>query len=122
MRSPEKVGMNVNGKRMDLEHFLLEVIERPLPKEPTHFVVAEILNTDLSVKRVTIYFNPSDTWEDGRNFYAGTPESVGTAIGDNLYFLNIDPNTLAYKYWIVEIKSNSVVHKGNTYTLTKCNI
>lgn len=122
MRAPDKVGMTVNGKRMDLEHFLMEVVERPLPKEPTHYVVAEILNTDLSIKRVTIYFNPADTWQGNRNFEAGTPESVGTAIGDNMVFLNTDTNTLAYKYWIVEINSNMVIHKGPTFTLTKCNI
>jgi hypothetical protein len=122
MKAPQKKGMTVNGKRMDLEHFLLEVIDRPMPKEPTHYVLVDVLNTDLSIKRVTIYFNPTDTWKGNCNFNELGPESVGTVIGDGLTFLNRDPNTLAYKYWIIEIMSNSVVHNGWTYSCTKCNV
>lgn len=120
--APDKIGMTVNGKRMCLEHFLLNVVDRPLPKEPTHYVVAEILNTDLSIKRITIYFNPADTWKGNPSFAANSPEGVGAAIGDGLVFLNNDPNTLAYKYWIIEIATTAVVHNGTTYSLTKCNL
>ena len=115
--------MTVNGKRMDLETFLLDVVERPLPNEPTHYVVADVLNTDLSVKRVTVYFNPQDTWKGNYNYGEHTPESVGLAIGDSLSFLNADPNTLAYKFHVVEVATNKVVlNPRSIYTLTKCEL
>lgn len=123
MKRTQKVGMVVNGKATDLENYLLNIIERPLPKPPTHYVVAEVLNTDLSIKRVTIYFNPDDTWKSSVvGFGENNPKAVGCTIGNGLQFLNNDPNTLAYQYWIVEVKTNKVVHNGTSYKLTKCEI
>lgn len=119
MKAPEKRGMKVDGRMTDMENFLLSHAERPLPKAPTHYVVADVLNTDLSVKRVTIYFNPSDRW---KSVY-GLPENakgIGAAIGDGLAFLGSDPNTLAYKFWVVSIATDTVVHTGCTYSLNKC--
>jgi len=130
MKAPDKVGMTVNGKRMDLENFLFNVADRPMPKEPTHYVMADVLNTDLSIKRVTVYFNPADTWEGNANFYEwkgdsglydNTPQSVGLAIVEHLAFIDRDPNTLAYKTYVVEISSNKVVHEFLTRNFSKCN-
>lgn len=112
MRS-KPISINVGSKRMALHNFLLEMPERPIPKEPTHYIVVDILNKDLSIKRVTIYFNPLDTWTnpDG-NFGQNNPAAVGALIGDNLSFLGRDPNTTAYVFWILEIATNTVVSKG----------
>jgi len=119
-QAPIKTGLSINGQQMDLESFFLNVIERPLPKEPTHYVVAEVLNTDLSIKRVTVYFNPLDTWKGDSCFFDNTPKAVGKAIGSQLHFINSDPNTLAYKYWVIEILTNNMVYEGSTYSCTKC--
>ncbi len=121
--APFKTGMTVNGKRMDLEHFLLDVAVKPLPKEPTHYIVAEVLNTDLSIKRISIYFNPLDTWKGANNWHPNTPQSVGMGIGEHLRFLDVDPNTLAYKFWVIEVASNMVVHGPvGMYSCTKCQL
>jgi hypothetical protein len=82
--------------------------------------LVDVLNTDLSVKRITIYFNPSDTWKGDYAFFDHTPQSVGMGIGDKLHFLNADPNTLAYKYWVIEIATGNMVHDGKMYLCTKC--
>ena len=116
----QKSGLKVNGKVIGLENYLLNEIDRPLPKPPTHYVVADVINTDLSIKRITVYFNPADTWADCDCFENNSPKGVGKLIGSGLQFLNTDPNTLAYKYWITEIATNKVIHKGSTYSLTKC--
>jgi hypothetical protein len=120
MKAPEKKGMWVEGKPMDLENYILNVLERPLPQPPTHYVLVDILITDLSVKRVTIYYNPKDTWSERCGY--PTAQSVAKSIGDGLYFLNRDPNTLAYKFWALEVATNNVIYKGSTYSCTKCSI
>jgi len=120
MKAPVKKGIQANGRAWSIETYMLDGIDRPIPPAPTHYVVAEVLNTDLSVKRVTIYFNPSDTWK-GDSFYDdNTPKGVGLAIGDGLLFLNRDPNTLAYKIWVSEIATGELIVKGHTYLCTKC--
>ena len=119
MIAPERVGMTVNGQRMGFENYLLNVAEKPLPKAPTHYVLAEVLNTDLSVKRITVYFNPEDTWRNntiGGNYTHG----VGEDICEGLAFLGRDPNTLAYKTYVVEIATNEVVQKGFMFNCSKC--
>lgn len=120
MIKPHKTGMTIDGKRMDLEYYLLNVAERPIPAAPTHYIVAEVINTDLSVKRVTIYFNPADTWKGNSAFKPNSPESIGLAISDGLAFLRYDPNTLAYQCWVMEISTDKVVLKSSTHSLTKC--
>ncbi|MDP9076273.1 MAG: hypothetical protein M3O71_02520 [Bacteroidota bacterium] len=117
--APQKTGMTVDGQRMDLENYLLNVVDRPLPKAPTHYVLAEVLNTDLSIKRVTIYFNPADTWT-ATSGLDNSPVGIGIAICNGLSFLGRDPNTLAYKTYIVEVASNEVVQNGFTYNCSKC--
>ncbi len=121
MKAPLKKGMRIDGQVMDLEHFLLNHSDRPIPPPPTHYVVVEVLNTDLSIKRVAIYFNPDDTWQPHYGgFGENNPKAVGMNIGNGLAFLSKDPNTLAYKFWIMSVDGNQIVHKGSTKLLTKC--
>jgi len=122
MRAPEKKWTTINGRGMGLEHIIMDTLEKPLPKSPTHYVLAEVLNTDLSVKRVTIYFNPEDTWMCKSHFDEGDPKGIGMAIGDGLMFLDRDPNTLYYTYYIVEIATNDVILKGISYMCNKCEL
>ena len=123
MKAPQKTGFKVNGKLTSLENYFLNVIDRPLPKPPTHYVVAEVLNTDLSIKRVTIYFNPGDNWKGSCSYEQNSAQGVGLAIGEGLVFLNLDPNTLAYKFWIIEIATGEKIWDSNSiYLCTKCEL
>lgn len=99
--------------QIGIERFFLENPGRPLPKTPTHMVVADILNNDLSIKRITVYFNPEDHWIDPSwKFGQNNPKAVGSLIGSSLSFISKDEAAQAYKYWIVEIKTNEVVEKS----------
>jgi hypothetical protein len=104
-----------------IDSYLLDCVERPLPPEPTHYVVAEVLNTDLSIKRVTVYYNANDTWQGCTRIPKG-PESIGMEISEWLIFLNRDPNTLAYKVWVMDIKTNEQILSGRTYLCTRCEL
>lgn len=110
------IAINIAGKMVPLCRYLLELPDRPVPKAPTHYVMVDILNKDLSIKRITIYFNPTDTWENPeQQWESDKPRWIGNLIGDHLGFLGPDPNTLAYTYWVIEIAANSIVYKGNMY-------
>jgi hypothetical protein len=113
------IAIKVDGKPSELYSYLLNKANRPLPKEPTHYIIADVVSKDLSIKRVSIYFNPDDTWTnvEKRSFENDKPRCIGYLIGDNLRFIDTDPNTVAYTYWIVELASNKVLHKGLTYNL-----
>src|SRR5260221_7021615 len=115
MRS-KPISVTVNGVSMCLNTYLLQMPNRLLPKSPTHYLVVDILNKDLSIKRVTIYFNPLDPWTNpSSNFAQNTSKSVGLFIGENLSFLGRDPNTTAYPFWVMEVASNTLVHSGHMY-------
>jgi len=116
-RAPDKTA--VPGTNMSLENFLFNM-EHPIPPPPTHYVLAEILNTDLSIKRVTVYFNPADTW-NGVECGFNTPERVGRDIASKLHFLNSDANTLCYRTYVIEISTNKIIAKGHTISCCKCN-
>lgn len=122
MKAPQKTGLKADGRPWMLESYLLECIERPVPPAPTHYVVAEVLNTDLSIKRVTIYFNSEDTWKGNYCYEENSPKGIGLEIGNGLVFLNRDPNTLAYKCWVVEIATGQQIVNGHTYFCTKCEL
>ncbi|MBS1528045.1 MAG: hypothetical protein JST19_20530 [Bacteroidetes bacterium] len=101
------------------ERFFMEYEGRPLPKAPTHMVVADILNKDLSIKRVTIYFNPDDQWLTPRQESGlGGVEAVGKHIGDYLGFIGLDKAAQYYRYWIVEIATNEVVIENRNGFIT----
>jgi hypothetical protein len=113
------ISIKVDGQPAELYDYLLNKANRPLPKEPTHYIVADVVCKDLSIKRVSIYFNPDDAWTnlENRCWEHDKPRSIGYLIGDNLRFIDNDPNTVLYTYWIVELASNKVLHKGLTYNL-----
>ena len=108
------VTIDINGKKMSIESYLLDMPGRPLPKEPTHFVVADVVNTDLSIKRVTVYFNEFDNWINPEGqFKQQDSKSVGNLIGDHLSFLSLDQAAMAYKFWIVQVATNEVIHQSS---------
>jgi hypothetical protein len=115
------VTVEVSGKKMSLHDYLLTGIDRPLPKEPTHYIMADVVNRDLSIKRITVYFNPLDTWtnSDSCFFEQDKPKWIGTLIGNNLAFIDVDPNTIGYTFWVIEVGTNEVLHKGVMYSF--CN-
>ncbi len=99
---------------------LLDFPERPLPLNPTHCLIVDVLNKDTSQKRVSIYFNPEDAWEDpAKSFEQNTPKAVGNFIGNNLKFINSDLYAYAYRYWVIEISTQAVVHKSYVHALTE---
>jgi len=71
----------------------------------------------LSIKRITIYYNPQDTWTNSESscFINDRPRWIGDLIGGHLGFLALDPNTMAYTYWLIEVVTNSVICKGFQY-------
>ncbi|HVS92451.1 MAG TPA: hypothetical protein VHE59_10480 [Mucilaginibacter sp.] len=96
--------------KTSFERFFIEHNNRPLPKEPTHYLVADILNRDLSIKRITVYFNPEDYWiNPSEQFGQNNPKAVGKLIGNYLGFISMDKASQFYQYWIVEIATNNVV-------------
>lgn len=94
---------------------LLENENRPLPQAPTHYVSVDILNKDLSIKRVTIYFNPADSWGDDAPTFLDAERNVGKLIADNLKFVYEDANSIAHKAYVIEIDSQKVIYKSGTY-------
>lgn len=107
------VSIEVDGRKIGLEKFLLELPGRPVPKAPTHYVVAEVVNVDLSIKRVTVYFNEEDYWVNPEQRFEQNSKSIGSLIGGHLSFLSHDRATMAYKYWVVSVASNEVVHQSS---------
>ena len=92
---------------------LLESEYRPLPQDPTHYVSVDILNRDLSIKRVTIFYNPADNWCDEAPVFLDAERNIGKLISDNLKFIGEDKNAAAFKAYIIEIKSQKVIHTTN---------
>ena len=110
------ISIDVDGKRTSLHNYLLNQIEKPLPQRPTHYVVTDVLNKDLSIKRVTIYFNVNDNWKNPERHIADEKaRSIGDLIGDNLAFIDRDPNSLAYTFYVMDIQTGDLVHRGFTY-------
>jgi len=104
------IGVKVNGKMIGLERYLLEMPFRPIPKEPTHYIVVDVLNNDLSIKRLTIYFNEADTWVNpDSQFGQNNSKAVGTLIGNHLGFLSLDKAAIAYRYWVMLVQTNELV-------------
>jgi hypothetical protein len=111
------ISIKVDGKGAELYNHLLNQPDKPLPKEPTHYVVVDTINRDLSIKRVTIYFSPYDQWDNPEKQWSDDRlKYVGVFIGENLGFLGRDPNTVAYKFWVMEIATNQLIFKSFTYS------
>jgi hypothetical protein len=108
---------------IDIPKFLIEQIDRPLPKSPTHYILAEIVNKDYSIKRVTIYFNPDDYWQ-GPKFMPGENnfKTVGMMIIDNLVFIVLDEAALECFTYIVEVATNEVVFRGRRFGVSKAKV
>jgi hypothetical protein len=110
------ISININGVDTCLHAYLLTMPDRPIPKAPTHYLVVDILNRDLSIKRVTIYFNPDDTWTNPDNqFEPYRIKWIGNFIGEHLGFLGHDPNTIAYVFWVIEVATDQLIYKSSMY-------
>jgi hypothetical protein len=88
---------------------LLERADKPIPKSPTHALIVDILNTDMSFKRVSIYFNPTDNWKVVNGFEGA--KAVANHIEDHLKFIGEDLSSLAYKAWLIDIDTQKVCHQ-----------
>jgi hypothetical protein len=89
---------------------LLDHPSRPLPLSPTHYLMVDVLRRDTSIKRVTIYFNPKDGWDDSTgNFERNTPKAAYNEIASNLRFLDIDKTVIAYKCYLIDIETQKVI-------------
>ncbi|WP_149912718.1 hypothetical protein [Sphingobacterium cavernae] len=100
---------------------LLENENRPIPAMPTHFLLVDILNRDLSIKRVTIYFNPSDSWTIEECSSLDDLENIAKHIESNLQFLGYDNSTLAYRAYLIEVSTQSIVKKFSIKTYEPIN-
>ena len=110
------ISIPVDKQNRCLYSWLLEMPDRPLPKEPTHYILVDMVNTDLSIKRVTIYFNPADTWTNPEKMWEeDRPRWIGGFIANNLGFLGDDPNIVTYRYLLVEVSTNLVIYKSFVY-------
>lgn len=93
---------------------LLEHSARPIPQAPTHCVLVDVLNKDMTIKRITIYFNPADTWGDETPTLPEPERNIGLLIGQNLRFVGMDSKALAYRFWVTEINTQKIVLKPQT--------
>lgn len=85
---------------------------RPIPAPPTHMVLIEILNRDFTVKRLTVYYNPSDTWDvEDKYFSYDDPINIGKHIAQNSHFVNYDESVLCWGALIIELESQTLLHR-----------
>lgn len=87
----------------------LEIPTRPVPQDPTHYVMVEVLNRDLSIKRVTIYFSSRDEWGHPAPPFFENERNAGHLIADGLTFLGRDEAALAWKASTIDIATGNVV-------------
>lgn len=87
---------------------------RPTPAPPTHLVLIEILNRDLSVKRITVYFNPADKWDIDEYISYDPAVNIAKHIFDQAKFVNRDNSVLAWTAYLVDIPTQEVLHKFAT--------
>lgn len=101
--------------RKALSSLLLDE-NKPIPAAPTHMVLTEVLNKDLSVKRLTIYFNPLDYWDIDEYISLDPSVNIAKHIFDHAKFVNYDNSVLAWTAYLIEVSSQEVLHKFASYS------
>ncbi|WP_312340624.1 hypothetical protein [Sphingobacterium sp.] len=84
---------------------------RPIPAPPTHMVLIEILNRDLTIKRLTVYYNPNDAWDVNECFSLDNTINIGKHIAENSHFVNYDESVLCWGALVIELETQTILHR-----------
>jgi hypothetical protein len=111
------ISVTLNGENSELYSSLLNNPFRTAPKEPTHCVIIDVMHTDLSAKRLYVYFNPLDTWTSNDiKKELEKPQAVGQFIGRHLGFLGQESKTAVYSFGIIDMKTRETLYTSNLHS------